>query len=140
MIKNKNLKYFYEKKDEKVDYFKLKRDVSIYNRKNRNLIKKTSFKFFFVGDILEFVYFYKNIPLLFSGICISIKRKNFFLSDVIIIVRNIIFKIGIEITISYFLNRIYKLKFLDFKRKFFNFNKNKLYFIRKRINRESKIN
>jgi len=112
----------------------------IKQRKHRILLKDTyNLKKFFVGDILEFVYFFKNIPLIFSGICISIKRKNFIMPDVVIIIRNIILKVVIEITVSYFLNRIYKLKFMDYKRKFFTFNKNKLYFIRKRVNRESKI-
>jgi hypothetical protein len=48
-------------------------------------------------------------------------------------------KTAIEVTVSYFYNRIYKLKFLDYKRKFYFFNKNKIFFIRKRLNRESRI-
>src|ERR1700689_1747915 len=113
-----NLSYFYKKKD---------------------LIKFTKWRKFVVGDILEFVYFYKTIPLIFSGICIAIKRKNFILPDVVIVLRNIILKTAIEITVSYFYNRIYTLKFLDYKRKIFTFNKNKLFFILKRVNRESRV-
>ena len=48
-------------------------------------------------------------------------------------------KVGLEFTVSYYYNRLYTLKFLDYKRKFFYFNKNKLFFIRNRLNRESKI-
>jgi ribosomal protein L19 len=130
-----NLSYFYKKKEQKLSFTSL----YIKKRKNRDLIKFTKWRKFVVGDVLEFVYFYKTIPLIFSGICIAIKRKNFILPDVVIVLRNIILKTAIEITVSYFYNRIYTLKFLDYKRKIFTFNKNKLFFIRKRVNRESRV-
>jgi ribosomal protein L19 len=114
-------------------------NIYINSRKKREKVKFSKLKKFEVGDILEFVYFYKNIPLIFSGICLCIKRKNFIVPNVILVIRNVILKVAIELIVSYFYNRVYTLKFLDFKRKFFTFNKNKLYFIRKRVNRESKI-
>jgi ribosomal protein L19 len=112
----------------------------IKGRKNRQFIdgfKKV--KKFVVGDIIEFVFFYRSVPLIFSGICLAIKKKSFLAPDITVILRNVIMRVGIEVTFSYFHNRVYKLKFLDYKRKFYFFNKNKLYFIRKRLNRESKI-
>jgi ribosomal protein L19 len=131
------INYFY--KDNNKD-FKLKPDFFVKQRKNRPLIKNTlKLKMFEVGDILEFIFFFKNMALIFSGICISIRKKNFILADVTLILRNIIIKTILEITVSYFYNRIYKLKFLDYRRKFYTFNKNKLYFIRKRVNQESKV-
>jgi ribosomal protein L19 len=109
-------------------------------RKERECIANSFIiKKFAIGDVLEFVYFYKNISLIFSGICIAIKRKSFMLPDLSLILRNIIVRTGVEVTLSYFYNRAYKLKFLDYKRKFYTFNKNKLYFIRERLNRESRI-
>jgi ribosomal protein L19 len=115
-------------------------DFYIKQRKNRDFIKHSfKIKKFLIGDIVEFVYFYKHISLTFSGICIAIKKKSFILPDLTLILRNIIIKTGIEVTLSYFYNRAYKLKFLDYKRKFYTFNKNKLYFIRHRLNRESKV-
>jgi len=111
----------------------------IAKRKSRAFIKGTKFLKFTVGDILEFIFFSKNIPLIFSGICIAIKRKNFIVADTMILIRNIIFNTIIEIIASYFYNRIYKLKFLDFRRKFYVFNKNKLYYIRNKVNRKSKV-
>jgi len=112
----------------------------IKQRKNRNLIKGSKkYKMFLVGDIIEFLFVFKSVPLLFSGICIAIKRKSFLVPDVILVLRNIIMKVAIEVTVSFFYNRIYKLKFLDYKRKFYFFNKNKIFFIRKRLNRESKV-
>lgn len=112
----------------------------IKQRKNRNLIKGSKkYKMFLVGDIIEFLFVFKSVPLLFSGICIAIRRKSFLVPDVILVLRNIIMKVAIEVTVSFFYNRIYKLKFLDYKRKFYFFNKNKIFFIRKRLNKESKI-
>lgn len=112
----------------------------IKQRKSRQNIKGSKkYKIFVVGDIIEFSFVFKSVPLSFSGMCIAIKRKSFILPDVIIVLRNVIMKVPIEVTVSFFLNRIYKLKFLDYKRKFFFFNKNKIFYIRKRLNRESKI-
>jgi len=131
------LNYFYTnfKKD-----FKAKPEFYVQQRKKRPLIKHSlKFKFFKVGDVIEFIFFLKSMALIFSGICISIKKKNFILPDVTLILRNMIIKTSIEITVSYFYNRIYKLKFLDYRRKFYTFNKNKLYFIRKRVNQESRV-
>jgi ribosomal protein L19 len=132
----------------KLDYFfksklkskKIELSYYIKQRRQRFLIKHSKLlKIFKIGDIIEFVFHYKNIPLIFRGICISIKRKYFILPDVIIVLRNVIIKIGIELTVSYYYNRLYKLKFLDYKRKFHNYTKNKLFFIRKSVNKASQI-
>jgi len=32
-------------------------------------------KFFFVGDIIEIVYFMQNIPIVFEGVCLGIRKK-----------------------------------------------------------------
>jgi ribosomal protein L19 len=120
--------------------YKLTPAFYIKQRKNRNFIKGSKkYKIFKVGDIIEFLFVFKSVPLLFSGICIAIKKKSFLVPDVTLILRNIIMKVAIEVTVSFFYNRIYKLKFLDYKRKFYFFNKNKIFFIRKRLNRESRV-
>ena len=112
----------------------------IKQRKNRNFIKGSKkYKVFLVGDIIEFLFVYKSVPLLYSGICIAIRKKSFLVPNTTIILRNIIMKVAIEITVSFFYNRLYKLKFFDYKRKFYFFNKNKIFFIRKRLNRESRV-
>jgi ribosomal protein L19 len=109
-------------------------------RKNRDLIKHSFIiRKFIIGDVLEFAYFYKSAALTFSGICIAIKKKSFVLPDLSLILRNVIVQTGMELIYSYFYNRAYKQKFLDYKRKIFTFNKNKLYFIRDRLNRESRV-
>lgn len=132
------LNYFYKKEVNKSN--KITPAYYIKRRKNRKIISGTlSLKFISIGDILEFVYVYKSIPLIYKGICIAIRRRFFVIPDVTLILRNVILKIGIELTVSYFYNRLYKLKFLDYKRKFYNYNKNRLFFIRKRVNRESQV-
>lgn len=109
-------------------------------RKNRDLIKHSFIiRKFIIGDVLEFAYFYKSAALTFSGICIAIRKKSFVLPDLSLILRNIVIQTGMELIYSYFYNRAYKQKFLDYKRKIFTFNKNKLYFIRDRLNRESRV-
>jgi len=120
--------------------YKLTPAFYIKQRKNRNYIKGSKkYKKFLVGDIIEFLFIFKSVPLLYSGICIAIKRKSFLVPDVTLILRNVIMKVAIEVTVSFFYNRLYKLKFLDYKRKFYFFNKNKIFYIRKRLNKESKI-
>jgi ribosomal protein L19 len=132
-----NKSYFYL---DTIKEFRAKPEFYIQKRKNRSLIKNSlKFKKFKVGDIVEFIFYLKNMALIFSGICIAIKRKNFILPDVVLVLRNVIIKTSIEIIVSYFYNRAYKLKFLDYRRKFYTFNKNKLYFIRKRVNQESRL-
>lgn len=136
-----NTIYNYFKIDDLSDrYKKLTPAFYIKQRKNRKNIKGSKkYKKFIVGDIIEFLFVFKSVPLLYSGICIAIKRKSFLVPDVTLIIRNIIMKVAIEVTVSFFYNRLYKLKFLDYKRKFYFFNKNKIFFLRKRLNRESKI-
>jgi ribosomal protein L19 len=133
--------YNYFKIDDLTErYKKLTPAFYIKQRKNRTNIKGSKkYKKFLVGDIIEFLFIFKSVPLLYSGICIAIKKKSFLVPDVTLIIRNVIMKVAIEVTVSFFYNRLYKLKFLDYKRKFYFFNKNKIFFLRKRLNRESKI-
>lgn len=121
-------------------HYKLTPAFYIKQRKNRKFIKGSKkYRKFVVGDIIEFLFIFKSVPLLYSGICIAIRKKSFIVPDVTLILRNIIMKVAIEVTVSFFYNRLYKLKFLDYKRKFYFFNKNKIFFIRKRVNKESKV-
>ena len=93
--------------------------------------------FFLVGDIIK-VSFFKSIhPLVFEGICISVKGRGFMTSNVSFILRNVILGVAIEVRILYFLNRQYLLKFSDYKRKFYFCRKNKLLEIRNKKNRKS---
>ena len=137
---NNNIYDYFKIEDFSARFKKLTPAFYIKQRKNRKNIKGSKkYKKFLVGDIIEFLFVFKSVPLLYSGICIAIKRKSFLVPDVTLIIRNVIMKVAIEVTASFFYNRLYKLKFLDYKRKFYFFNKNKIFFLRKRLNRESKI-
>lgn len=138
----KDLYNYFEKKEIINTHINLKQTPAFYikQRKNRNFIKGSKkYKSFVIGDIIEFLFVFKSIPLLYSGICIAIRKKSFLVPDVTLILRNIIMNVVIEVTVSFFYNRIYKLKFLDYKRKFYFYNKNKIFFIRKRLNKESRV-
>jgi len=88
------INYFY--KDIKKD-FKIKPEFYIQERKKRSFIKNSlKLKFFKVGDIIEFIFFLKNMALIFSGICIAIKRKYFIKADVSLVLRNIIMKVSMH--------------------------------------------
>src|SRR5581483_2668407 len=104
-----NVNYYLDKN------IKLTPAFYIKQRKNRTFIKGSEkYKKFLVGDIIEFLFVFKSVPLLYSGICIAIRKKSFLVPDVTLILRNIIMKIAIEVTVSFFYNRVYKLKFLDY--------------------------
>lgn len=95
-----------------IQSLKINPDFFIKQRKNRELIKNSfKLKKFLIGDILEFVYTYRSIPLVFCGICIAIKRKSFVMPDLVLILRNIVVKTGIELTLSYFYIEVINLNF-----------------------------
>lgn len=112
---------------------------SIKERQNRYNILKSNAVFFNVGDILGVTFRKKNIIYRFEGICICKRKKALLQPDVSLILRNILLGVGIECTVSYYYNRVYKLQVLDHKRKKFIYNRSKLYYLRKKLNRASRI-
>lgn len=101
------------------------------NRKNRknlfNWIKILSIK---TGDILSVIFRKRSIIYRFEGICMSIKNKALMSLNSSIMLRNILFGISVEITFSYFYNRIFLLQVQDYKRKKFWYKRSKLYYLR----------
>jgi ribosomal protein L19 len=62
------------------------------------------------------------------------------LPNTIIKLRNILYGTGVELTISYFLNRLYRNIFLsDYKRKKYIYRSSKLYYLSNKENQKSKI-
>lgn len=94
---------------------------------------------FHSGDILIVVFWAKGFLYRFEGICICLRKKKFKEPDVCIILRNIILGVGVEFSISYFYNRIFYLTISDYKRKHFIYRKSKLYYLRTKLNRESRV-
>lgn len=109
-------------------------------RKNRIIFSNLS-KILFIkaGDILSVIFRKRSIIYRFEGVCISIKNKKLLNINSSITLRNVLFGIGIEFMFSYFYNRVFFAKTQDYKRKNFWYNRSKLYFLRNRLNRASRV-
>jgi len=132
--------YFYrENKD--IYSKKLELEANIKARRNRPPIPGfLRSRFIQVGDIIE-VTFKRNVSLLlFEGVCISIAKRSLTRPDTTFILRNVILGVGIELTASLFENRLMFSVINDYKRKLlFMIRKSKLYYIRYRLNKESRV-
>jgi len=95
---------------------------------------------FSVGDILRVSYVSKFITYGFEGICICVRKKNLDKFNASFVLRNVLSGVGIEFTISYFGNRAYNFGIADHGRKEFYYRRSKLFYLRKRLNRASKVN
>jgi len=91
------------------------------------------------GDVIAVVFWKEAIIYRFEGICFSIKKRSLLCADVVLVLRNVITGVSIELLVSYYYNRIYFLVILDYKRKYFLYRKSKLYYIRHKMNQASKI-
>lgn len=141
--------YFIEKEDKyiekenKLDKYVLqvqeRTKKRIKNRLNRS-VNKYFFPKFTPGDILVITFWKANIIYRFEGICISLKKKGLIKPDVSMILRNVLLGVGVEFIVSYFFNRVYNGSFSDYKRKRFLYLRSKLYYLRAKINRQSKVN
>jgi len=94
---------------------------------------------FKAGDILIILFWVKNFIFKFEGLCICLRKKKFVRPDVSIILRNVLLGVGLEFCVSYYFNRIFFLNISDFKRKRFVYSRAKLYYVRLKINRASRI-
>jgi ribosomal protein L19 len=113
--------------------------IQFRNSLRRKIKGLNNCTFFLVGDIIK-VSFLKSIhPLVFEGMCISLKNRGFMRSGVSFILRNIILGVGIEVRILYYLNRQFSLIYSNHKRKFDLLKKNKLLEVRFSKNRKSKV-
>src|SRR5271163_3806312 len=118
--------YFLQKNYEK----ELKKRVKFTEKKVACVKGLRAAKFFFVGDIIEIVYFIKNIPIVFEGVCLGIRKKKQLLnSNVTFFLRNVILGVGIEIVASFYLNRLYLSKKHSFKRKMLQVKRSRLFYI-----------
>ena len=119
-----------------------KKRESIKERKNRLLMinKKNASTRFTRGDILTINFWSKSCNYHFEGICLGLRNKNITKPNTVINLRNVLYNTGVEITVSYFLNRIYKnLITSDYKRKKFLYRSSKIYYLNKKENQKSRI-
>lgn len=106
-------------------------------RRRRRVLSKAIH--FSAGDVFAVIFWKRSYIYRFEGICISRRKKSLLDPDAALILRNVLLGVGIESTISYYYSRVYKLHILDYKRKKFIYKRAKLYYIRQRINRASRV-
>lgn len=130
---------------EKINYFLVKRNVTKISLLIKSRLKrKKIFGFRKIlqitsGDIIALVFWKEAILYRFEGICIAIKKNSLTHFNTSVCVRNVILGVGIEVTASYFPNRVYYMTILDYKRKQFLYRKAKLFYLRQKINRASRV-
>lgn len=93
---------------------------------------------FRAGDILNFAYIAKNNPYIFKGVCMAVRGK-FKNPNLSFILRNVIMGIGIEMVFVYFGNRLFKLYLEFYKKKHLSARTARIFYIRARINRQSRV-
>lgn len=123
------------------NYFKFNNIVkeAIMERRSSRANIYSSLLRFSVGDVLIVFFWVKGLLYRFEGICICIRKKNIKNIDSSLILRNVLSSIGVELCISYYFNRLFYLKFSDFKRKKFIYKRAKLYYLRNKLNKASRI-
>jgi|SRR6185369_9208416 len=126
-----NLNFTSSKKQIKIE--------SVSLRRKRPKVKGICFKFISIGDVLE-VFYNVGYPIVFEGIAISIRNKKTLTSpNVSLTLRNVVLKVPLEFNISYYTHRIYKMNIHHFKRKMALIRRSRLFFIRYRLNKQSRI-
>lgn len=119
-------------------------EKGLKTRQNRETIsgfnpKKNLGLSFRSGDIVRASFGKGAIIYSFEGICLAVRNSKLQSKNSTFVFRNVLQRVGVEFIVSYYMNRLYALEFNDFKRKHFYYNKNRLFYLRVRINRQSKI-
>lgn len=120
------------------NFFNQEEDLNFYKRKIIERRKRKN-AVFLVGDILKISYISKFITYGFEGICICFRKKKLKNLNAAVILRNFLSGVGVELTISYFYNRAYRFTVSDYSRKDFYYRKSKLYYLRFKLNKASRI-
>jgi len=114
--------------------------LSIDKRRNRKLVEGFfNIRHFVSGDIIDLIFKRRGLTFTFQGICLAVRKKNLGNVNASFILRNVLSGIGIELIILYYYNRVYKFFIHDFKRKDFGYRQSKLYYLRNRLNRETRV-
>lgn len=97
-----------------------------FAKENAALLKPYVAHQFETGDILSVRFSHEDDEYYFTGICLAIKKRKFKTTNVTVTIRNIIQGIGIELVFSLFYNLAFRVRFNDYQRKDFYYNKSKL--------------
>lgn len=121
--------------------FDKKRDL-IDSRKQRHCIQNNPSmgKFFQRGDIITISFWNKTFYYNFEGICLAIKNNKILNPNVMLTLRNVLFKVGVEVKVAYYQNRLFhNTSISDYKRKGFTYRSSKVYFLRLKENQATRI-
>ena len=110
-------------------------------RFKRSYIFDTNILLFSAGDIVSIFLEVGGLFIRFKGICISIRYKKLDHVNCSFRLRNIINKVGIEMTIPLYRSNfnLTSLCIYDYERKRFRYRSSKLYYLRDRSNRSSLV-
>ena len=113
----------------------------LISRRSRRVMSLSlvNFNYIVAGDILSIAFWKAAKAYKFEGICLAVRKKSLSLLNTTVILRNVIFRVGIEMTISFFLHHFYTCRVLDYQRKQFLYKKSKIYYVRTRLNKASRI-
>ena len=129
-----------------MNYFNLiqikdKKRELIKERKNRRpLLNVLNLKKFKRGDVLIVNFWSQTYRYNFEGLCLCVRKKKMVNPNISIILCNVLFGTGIEVTLSFFFNRLYENIYIDdHKRKKFFYKASKLFFLKSRKNIATKV-
>lgn len=125
-----------------IDNLNINLEDNLTLKENKNLFlgfNKKNGLIFKGGDILKITFNKGGMVYSFEGICLALRNKSVLSKNTTLILRNVIDRVGVEIIIGYFFNRVYNLQFRDFRRKRFSYRKTHLFYLRERINRQTKV-
>jgi ribosomal protein L19 len=94
---------------------------------------------FYIGDILGLSFKNKGYSYFFEGLCIAVRKKKVLHPESTLILRNILGTVGIEVSFSYYYNRIFFMRVNNFKRKKLSYTRSKLYYVRHKLNKASRV-
>lgn len=84
--------------------------------KRRKVLGFLKVNIFLVGDYLAIVFFSKNSPFPFEGICMAIRKKSLLLPNTSFIIKNSLVGVLIQMVVCYYYNRVYNMVFLYYKK------------------------
>ena len=84
--------------------------------KRKKVLGFSKVNIFLVGDYLVVVFFSKNSPFPFEGVCLAIRKKSLLLPNTSFIIKNSLVGVLMHMVICYYYNRVYNMVFLYYKK------------------------
>jgi ribosomal protein L19 len=92
---------------------------------------------FKIGDVVSVYYSSYGFFHSFKGICIGLPYKRQKSKHSNIILRNVYFRVAMELCLGIYSNCLYRVQKLDFQRKRVVYRKSKLFYLRNKLNKQS---